>query len=139
MKNAGASAGRAATPLVTGCVLITTRVSAFAGATMHVYLEDVSNADSGAMLIAECSVGGIRHTPSRGEETSIPFALRSTSESAPINARHSYAVRVWVDCDGDGKPGTKDLYSDQSYRVLTRGFGNTVTIILGALPSRSIA
>jgi len=139
MKNAGAGADQAATPLVTGRVLITTRVSAFAGATMHVYLEDVSNADSGAVLMAECSVLDIRHTPSRREETSIPFALHTTPESAPIDALHSYSVRVWVDCDSDGKQGANDLYSDQSYRVLSRGFGNTVTIILDTQPSPSIS
>jgi hypothetical protein len=37
-------------------------------------------------------------------------------------------VRVWVDRNSDGRPGAGDLFSDQSYRVLTGGFGSTVII-----------
>ena len=51
--------------------------------------------------------------------------------SHEIDRDHDYSVRVWLDRDGDKKPGSGDLWSDQSYPVLTRGFGTEVTIVLG--------
>jgi hypothetical protein len=139
MENEVDSAGKAIVPLVTGRVHIAAGIPAFAGATMHVYLEDVSYVDAEAVAVAESSVQGIRHAPSQSGETVVSFALYAALDSAVIDARHSYSIRVWVDSDSDGKPGVNDLYSDQSYRVLTQGYGNTTTITLGALPRRSIS
>ena len=136
MEHEVVSAGNAAAPLVTGRVHIAAEIPAFAGATLHVYLEDVSHVDAEAMAVAESLVQGIRHAPSQSEETVVSFALHAAPNSTAIDARHAYSIRVWVDCDSDGKPGANDLYSDQSYRVLTQGYGNTTTITLGELPGQ---
>jgi len=103
------------------------------GAAVHVWLEDVSRADGEAEQVAEAILRDIHHQPPGGAQehgdTSLPFALHAPPGT--INPRNDYAVRVWVDHDGDGKEGPGDLYSDQSYRVLTRGFGQSLTVVVG--------
>ena len=125
---------RAVAPLVTGQVVIAAAAAAFRGATAHVYLEDASYADAAAAVVAEAVIPDVRHAPTGngGDDTVLPFALHAPPGATTIDPRHDYAVRVWVDRDGDGQQGPGDLYSDQSYRVLTRGFGRTVTITIGS-------
>lgn len=116
-------------PLVTGQVVITARTPAVDGAALHIRLEDVSKADAAAVVVAETAIADVRHPFSNGG-SAIPFELHALPGAAAIDPRHDYTVRAWLDCDGDGKPGAGDLYSDQSYPVLTRGFGRAVTITL---------
>ncbi len=118
-----------AAPLVTGQVVISAGTPAFSGATVHVRLEDVSYADAAAEVVAEAIIPGVGHAP--GGTTTVPFALHAAPGATPIDPRNDYAVRVWLDRDGDGRAGAGDLHSDQSYRVLTGGFGRTATITLG--------
>jgi len=125
----GSGAGEAP-PLVTGRVVITAAVAAFGGATVHVYLEDVSRADGAAVVVAESALTNVRHEPRGGEGTTLPFELRARGDAPPVDPAHEYAVRVWVDRDGDGKDGAGDLYSDQRYAVLTRGRGADTTVTL---------
>lgn len=119
-------------PVVTGDLVISAATRSFQNGTAHVYLEDISYADAAAVVVSEVSLSGVRHDPSTngGRDSVIPFSL-GAGPSAPILPGNDYAIRVWVDRDGDGAPNADDLYSDQSYRVLTRGFGRTVTIALG--------
>ena len=135
-----------AVALVTGRVVIAPEVPPFDGATLHVYLEDVSRADAASTVLAETAIPGVKHGKmARGNKsnktsksgkgqsgTVVPFELRAHPDAAPVDPRSSYSVRVWVDMDGDGKRGPGDLYSDQSYPVLTQGFGHTATITLTA-------
>ena len=125
---------RAVAPLVTGQVVIAATAPAFRGATAHVYLEDVSYTDAAAVVVAEAVIPDVRHEPTGdgGDDTALPFALHAPPGVTTIDPRNDYAVRVWVDRDGDGQQGPGDLYSGQSYRVLTRGFGRTVTITVGS-------
>ena len=125
---------RAVAPLVTGQVVIAAAAPAFCGAIAHVYLEDVSYVDAAAAVVAEAVIPDVRHEPTGdgGDGTLLPFALHAPPGATTVDPRNDYAVRVWVDRDGDGQQGPGDLYSDQSYRVLTRGFGRTVTIMIGS-------
>ena len=118
--------------LVTGELVISAAVAPFQGATAHLYLEDISYADAPAVVLADATIADLRHDPSATSDgdTVVPFALRARP-SSPIARRNDYAVRAWVDRDSDGTTGPADLFSDQSYRVLTQGFGSTVTIRLG--------
>jgi uncharacterized lipoprotein YbaY len=118
--------------VVTGALVIAAATRPFRGATAHIYLEDISYADAAAVVVAEATLPGVVHDPSTtgGRDSVIPFSLRM-HPSAAILPGNDYAVRAWVDRDGDGTTCADDLYSDQSYRVLTRGFGRTVTIALG--------
>jgi len=118
--------------MLTGRVVISASVSRFSAGVLHVRLEDVSYADERATVIAETAIAGIAHDPSvagRSEpETIVPFSL---TLSSGIDPDRDYSVRAWLDRDGDGRPGSSDLWSDQSYRVLTRGSGSDVTMALG--------
>lgn len=123
------SQAEAAAPLVTGQIIIAADTPPLRDATAHVHLEDVSYADAAASVVAQTVIPDLCHEPSGGD-TSVSFALYATGVA--VDPRNDYAVRVWVDRDGDGREGPDDLHSDQSYRVLTGGFGDTVSITLGS-------
>lgn len=111
---------------MTGTILILSDVPAFHDACAYVQLEDVSYADRPAEIVARMAVPEIRH-PSKTGSTRIPFVLKAERGWVPDPAA-DYVVRIWVDVDGDGQLGPGDLHSDQSHRVLTRGFGDAVTV-----------
>jgi hypothetical protein len=116
--------------LVTGEIVIPAGTVVHGG-TAHVRLEEVTRADHPAARVAETEIPGIRHpAPGALGDTVIPFALGGGSGGPEIDPAGDYSVRVWLDVDGDGQPGPGDLYSDQSYRVLTRGFGTTARVTL---------
>jgi uncharacterized lipoprotein YbaY len=113
--------------------VITARIPSFSGAAVHVRLEDISYADRAADLVAEQVIVPVRHPSATTDtaeigDTSIAFVLEG--DVGTIDPEADYGVRVWVDMDGDGAPGPNDLHSNQSYRVLTKGFGNHVVIAL---------
>lgn len=98
---------------------------------MHIYLEDISRADSESEVLVETTLTGISHPPSSIlEETIIEFSLPEP-EKFSKNPTHDYSVRVWIDIDSDGEKGKGDLHSSQTYPVLTYGRTNTVNIRLG--------
>src|SRR4029453_2327049 len=123
-------------PLVSGRIIISPARSAQADATVHVYLEEVSWADAPATVVAETAILQVGRPGESGAAEhgaiELDFTLREGPNGPAIDSRSDYAVRVWVDCDGDGLPGPGDLYSDQRYPVLTRGYGRTVTIELSS-------
>ena len=112
---------------VSGRILIAEKIPAFREATAHIYLEDISHADAESVIVAETSVVNIEHSE---RETEITFGLEIADESL-INPKNLYSVRIWIDTNGDGKPSATDLYSDRAYRVLTRGFRDSVEIKIG--------
>jgi uncharacterized lipoprotein YbaY len=121
--------GQADETLVSGTLVIGAETPSFQEGSAHVRLEDISYADAAATLVAEATMPNIRHT--YGHETTIPFSLRRGPSTPAITEGNDYAVRARID-PGPGKTeGEDSLYSEQSYRVLTRGFGNTATITLG--------
>ncbi len=134
MASAGAGTDRNPAPLVTGRIVIPAAVPPFRGATAYLSLEDVSYADAPATVLAEAAIPDVRHQPTAraGEATVLAFTLRPAPGAAAIDPGNDYAVRAWIDLDGDGRIGPGDPASDQRYPVLTRGFGRTVTITLGA-------
>jgi uncharacterized lipoprotein YbaY len=128
--------GTAEGALVSGHVVIAGRSPALADASVHISLDDVSYADAPATTVAETVIHHVRHQPAESDHgepvgTVLAFTVRPPPGAPVIDPRHHYAMRVWVDRDGDGKAGPGDLYSDLRYPVLTRGHGNTVTITLG--------
>lgn len=114
-------------PLISGSIIIPFQTPSFNDATAHVFLEDVSYADREALLIAKSIIPNVNHNNNAGKDTLIPFTIYA-SEKMEITPRNDYAVRVWVDLDSDGRESSGDLFSDQRNPVLTRGFGNKITI-----------
>jgi hypothetical protein len=117
-------------PLVSGQIVIASSTQSFSGATAHIFLQDVSFSDKVAILLGKSVISNVSHDANAGKNTIVPFVIYA-GENVKISPRNDYAVRVWLDLDSDGKENPKDLYSDQRYPVLTRGFGNTVTIEIG--------
>jgi uncharacterized lipoprotein YbaY len=117
--------------LVSGTLVISPETPPFRGGTAHVRLEDISYADAAATIVAESVIPDVNH-PQQGRETTVPFELRRGPSSPAIASKNDYAVRAWVEMKRGGTEEEDTLYSEQSYRVLTRGYGNAVTIRLGS-------
>jgi hypothetical protein len=108
--------------LIRGKILIPAGVPAFAGATAHVRLEELSGEDDkGAAVKAETSIPGVSHQLSGDaqQDTLVDFEISVERGLFTIDSKSEYAVRVWIDCDSDGKRGPGDCYSDERHRVLT--------------------
>lgn len=116
-------------PLLEGRVVIGGSAPSLRRASVHVRLEDVSEQDRASRLVAEAVVEGVRHGGGPAE-TVVAFVIGAAAASAPVEPHRDYAVRVWVDSDGDGREGPGDLYSAERCPVLTRGRGRVVTIRL---------
>jgi hypothetical protein len=109
-----------------GRILISPDIPAVSGGVAHIRLEEISRQDAESVAITETIIDGIEHGR---DGTSVSFHLQ-VPESKTIDPNGIYSIRVWIDIDGDGKPGPKDLFSDRAYRVLTQGYGNTIEIRL---------
>ena len=112
---------------VTGEVLISPRVDSFRSATLHVALEDVGRVNAPAQLLAEAAVPGVSHIGAQGSGTRVPFEIRSYPDTSEPDPRGHYVVRAWI--EGGSRSKSEDyLGSNESYPVLTRGFGSHVLI-----------
>ena len=90
-------------------------------------LEDVSYADRPSVVVAETTVSGVNHDPARPDGTTVSFSL---SPSRDIDPAADYSVRAsLIQGDADDRAAVQ-IHTDQTYPVLTRGFGNDVTIVL---------
>jgi hypothetical protein len=120
------------TEVVSGEIIISSFTKGFRHGTVHIRLEDVSYADERARLIVEKILPDIDHNPatlSGAEDTVVPFTIALTPEQATkIQPENDYVVRVWVAVNNDEKRSADNLYSTEQYRILTRGFGNRVSI-----------
>ena len=94
---------------------------AFADATAHVQLEDVSTIDAPSLVVAEQVLPNTRRPPPGGR---IEFAITVWN----VDERASYNVRALIDLDGDGKTSRGDFVTMQSYPVLTRSHPTEVSI-----------
>ncbi len=108
--------------LAAGEIVFDERATPFAGAAVHVRLEEVSEADAAAVLIAEEVTRDVTFDPVR--QRTIAFAIHG---AVPDQAA-SYLVRVHIDVDGDGVVSSGDFISTQSHPVLTHGYPRVVTI-----------
>ncbi len=115
-------------PLVRGQVIIGGFTPILTDASVHIRLEETSFADAAATILAEMVVPHVRSAP--GADTVVTFELCPAPGAPGVDVRSDYSVRVWVDRDGDGRPGPGDLYSSERHPVLTRGFGDSATIKL---------
>lgn len=124
-----------AAPTVTGKIIIPAQTPVFTNATAHVRLEDVSYVDTASELIAEAVIPGVRHPPAgagaAAGDTVLAFTLEVPPDQAErIEPNNDYAVRVWLDIDGDSKAGPGDLHSEESYRVFIGAPGQNLTIMV---------
>ena len=101
---------------VKGTATYRERIALTPDAVFEATLEDVSKADAPAPV-----VGSVRiHKPGQ-----IPIRFEIPYDAARIDQSHSYSVRARISV------GRQLLFTtDQAYRVLTRGHGNEVQLML---------
>lgn len=109
-------------PLVTGSIILGREVREFAGATVYVRLEDVSRADTIAVLIGEQVLDKVSHRA--GTEETLDFAVYGElpTESGDYN------VSVHIDLDGDGQVSRSDYITVESFPVRVPGAAERVRI-----------
>lgn len=108
--------------LVKGEIIFSKELGSFSGATVNVYLEDVSLLDAPAKIVAKQVIANLNH--SMGTENRVEFALQG--EIADIQA--SYSIRVHVAFRSDEQIHRGDYISTESYPVLTFGDPNQVSV-----------
>lgn len=110
-------------PLVKGELTFEEDAPPFTGATMYVYLENITVADIAAEVIDYYVEQNVSFDP---KTTILSFAMAGKA----LDPRASYAVRVHIDIDGDGKVSQGDFISTQSYPVITFGHPGKVSILV---------
>ena len=103
---------------VSGQVLIPAGIPGFRGAAAHVRLEEIKGEDAAARVVAETVIRDVSHEGGV-EDTTLPFAIELAPGETGISSGNDYALRVWVDYDGDGQAGPGDLYSVERHSVFT--------------------
>jgi uncharacterized lipoprotein YbaY len=116
---------------VRGEVVLGGEVRSFSGATVYVRLEDVSRADAAATVIAEQVLRRVVHR--QGRRATLAFELHGP---AP-DEQATYAVRVHVDVDGDGRVSPGDYISVESHPVLTFGYPRQIEVRVREIPAGS--
>jgi uncharacterized lipoprotein YbaY len=110
--------------LVKGKISFAEKPPSFAGATIHVRLEDITDVDVAAKTVAEYVQRDVAFDPESGDD--LLFAINGD----PPDPRASYSVRVHIDLDGDGEVSSGDFISMQSYPVITFGHPRELSIIV---------
>ena len=112
---------------VSGQVLIPAGIPGFRGAAAHVRLEEIKGEDAAARVVAETIIQDVSHEGGV-EDTTLPFAIELAPGALVVSPENDYALRVWVDYDGDGKTGPGDLYSRERHSVFNGRPERAVTI-----------
>lgn len=95
---------------------------AFSGATLYVMVEDVTYADSEAVIVGRLVETDVSYDPATRE----PLTFEVSGEVPDSNAL--YSVRAHIDLEGDGKISHGDYVNTQSYPVITRGHPSEVSV-----------
>ena len=110
-------------PLVKGEITFEGEAPSFSGATVYVYLENITVADIASEVVAEYVERDVAFGPNASKVLSFSIAGKA------LDSRASYAVRVHIDIDGDGQVSHGDFISTQSYPVITFGHPREVSIL----------
>lgn len=111
-------------PLVKGEIRFEGEVPSFSGATMYVYLENITVADMVSEMVAKYVEQDVAFGPKAAKVLSFSIAGKDP------DTRASYVVRVHIDIDGDGQVSQGDFISTQSYPVITFGHPQEVLILV---------
>lgn len=108
-------------PLAEGTIVFGSGAAAFTGATLHVYIEDVSVMDGSAPSIGEYLERDVAYSGS-------PLAFKISGQ--PPKPGHRYNVRVHISADGSSEIKKGDYITKQSYPVLTGGSVTRITALV---------
>lgn len=107
--------------MLSGQIVFDDAAPPFAGATIHVRVEDVSRADAASIEAARLDLPGVSHAPG---QPPLEFAV----DAGELDGAARYEVRVHVDMDGSGVMKAGDQISMTSIPVLTRGSPDRVRV-----------
>lgn len=93
-------------------------------ATIYVSVEDVTEADAPAKVVAHTVMRNVRLAPDSTLHATIDVADQD------VRPNGQYSVRVHADTKGDGRVGRGDYISTQSHPVLTYGYPRRVSVTL---------
>lgn len=110
------------TVVVEGEILLPPEMTPVTPVSIQVEVEDISRADMPSEVVGQQSI--ITRRLEGGE--AIPFEIAIPSRL--INAQRLYSVRAHIATSGSGEVERGDYITMQSYPVLTRGYGNRVTL-----------
>ncbi|KYC42291.1 hypothetical protein WA1_20160 [Scytonema hofmannii PCC 7110] len=99
--------------LVKGEILFGEEINTFSGATVNVYLEDVTDVDASSRIVAKQVIPDVSHQI--GTQNRIEFALKSQI----VDMCASYSIRVHVSLHGNEQIQRGDYITMESYPVLT--------------------
>lgn len=114
------------TPTLDGVVLLSEELPTFAGASLNVRIEDVSEADAPAIVVAQQTVPSVSHQ--QGACDAIRFAL---GPLASFDREAAYVIRAHVALAGGSEirsPQPGDFITMESYPVLTLGHPNWIAV-----------
>jgi len=108
--------------VVRGQIVFEDDAAAFSQATLYVTLEDVTYADSKAVIVGRLVKENISYDPAAPRPLTFDVSVEVPDRNALYN------IRAHCDLDGDGQISHGDYVSTQSYPVITRGHPSEVSV-----------
>ena len=108
--------------VIRGQIVFEDDASAFSDATLYVTLEDVTYADSKAIIVGTVVKENISYDPAAPEPLTFELPVEVPERNALYN------IRAHFDLDGDGEISPGDYVNTQSYPVITRGHPLEVSV-----------
>ncbi|MEO5650029.1 MAG: YbaY family lipoprotein [Ginsengibacter sp.] len=110
--------------VINGKITFEEKASSFIGATLHVYLEDVSMADAASVIVGRY----VEKKVNFNGETSGFLSFKINYKD--LDSGNRYEIRVHIDVNGDGGVSKGDYINVQSYPVITQGYPTDISIRL---------
>lgn len=108
--------------VVRGEIVFEDDAAAFSGATLYVTLEDVTYADSKAVIVGKIVKENVAYDPAAPQPLTFELPVEVHERNALYN------IRAHFDLDGDGQISRGDYLSTQSYPVITKGHPLEVSV-----------
>ncbi|MFL6320867.1 MAG: hypothetical protein ACJ71P_15035 [Nitrososphaeraceae archaeon] len=113
----------ASSPLIRGKIIFDkNNVKPFLGATVYIRLDDVTMQDAPSKLILQQVIKDLSYDHddiSNHHQKKLEFELFG---DIVVDVRRSYAIRVHIDVDNNGKINSGDFINMESYPVITHGY-----------------
>ena len=109
-------------PIIKGKITFEKEVPSFLNATLYVYLENTSFIDAASKVVADYMHRNVNVNPEAPHTLSFELAYTD------LHPKDSFAIRVHIDIDNDGKVSKGDFINMQSYPVITFGYPMEVSI-----------
>lgn len=110
--------------IIKGEITFDKEAPSFTGATLYVYLENVSIIDTASEVVGDYIKWDVNVNPETSDN--LPFEIAYQN----LDPRDRFAIRVHIDIDKDGKVSKGDFINVQSYPVITFGYPKEISIMV---------